>query len=247
MARLKALIVDDEPLARERLRGMLRLEPDLEVIGECTDGHEALTAIRFGLPDVVFLDIQMPGCDGLQVVAQLPEADRPAIIYTTAHEEFALAAFDVAAVDYLLKPFDQERLAGAIRRVSALQRNRRGSAAGLPAGSAPGAGRLAFRANGSIVFLRCGEIRWAEADDNYVTLHLTHGRVMIRETLAAIEIRLGPESFARVNRSAVVHLDQIREIQPALHGDHVVVLRDGTRLPLSRGLRGQFGKIAGGG
>ena len=244
MDRLKALIVDDEPLARERLRGMLEAEPLVEVIGECADGAEALTAIRYAAPDAVFLDVQMPGCDGLQVVAQLPETARPAIVFTTAHDRFALDAFAVAAVDYLLKPFDRDRLQQAVRRALEHRRTRAGESAS-PSGtvSAPEerrSDRLAFKTDGRIVFLRPDEIVWAEADDNYVTLHLTSGRLLLRETLTTIENRLGPARFTRVNRSAVVSLDQIRELQPALHGDYTVVLRDGTRLPLSRALRGRF-------
>ena len=244
MDRLKALIVDDEPLARERLRGMLEAEPMVEVIGECADGAEALTAIRYAAPDAVFLDVQMPGCDGLQVVAQLPETARPAIVFTTAHDRFALDAFAVAAVDYLLKPFDRDRLQQAVRRALEHRRTRGGEFA-PPAGAVPApdgrrSDRLAFKTDGRIIFLRAEEIVWAEADDNYVTLHLAAGRLMLRETLTAIENRLGPAHFTRVNRSAVVNLDQIKELQPALHGDYTVVLRDGTRLPLSRTLRGRF-------
>ncbi len=244
MDRLKALIVDDEPLARERLRGMLEAEPLVEVIGECADGAEALTAIRYAVPDAVFLDVQMPGCDGLQVVAQLPETARPAIVFTTAHDRFALDAFAVAAVDYLLKPFDRDRLQEAVRRALEHRRNRGGESAAPPsAAPAPEerrTDRLAFKVDGRIIFFRPEEIVWAEANDNYVTLHLTTGRLMLRETLTAIESRLGPDGFTRVNRSAVVNLDQIKELQPALHGDYTVVLREGTRLPLSRSLRGRF-------
>lgn len=243
MDRLKALIVDDEPLARERLRGMLEAEPMVEVIGECADGTEALTAIRYASPDAVFLDMQMPGCNGLQVVAQLPETGRPAIVFTTAHEQFALDAFAVAAVDYLLKPFDRDRLQQAVRRALEHRRARGGESAPLAASSPSEerrSDRLAFKTDGRIVFLRPAEILWAEADDNYVTLHLSAGRLMLRETLTTIENRLGSGHFTRVNRSAVVNLDQIKELQPALHGDYTVVLRDGTRLPLSRSLRGRF-------
>ena len=245
MDRLKALIVDDEPLARERLRGMLEAEPLVEVIGECADGVEALTAIRYAAPDAVFLDVQMPGCDGLQVVAQLPPEARPAIVFTTAHERFALDAFGVAAVDYLLKPFDRDRLGQAILRVREQLRAR--SVDKPPAEAPARSERLAFRTDGRIVFLRPAEIRWAEADDNYVTLHLTEGRLLLRETLTAIETRLGSDSFIRINRSAVIHADQLKELKPSLHGDYTVVLRDGTKLPLSRSLRGRLDRFMNGG
>jgi two-component system LytT family response regulator len=241
--KLRTLIVDDEPLARDRLRGFLKAEPAVEVIGECSSGTEAVAMIRAAAPDLVFLDMQMPGCDGLQVVAQLPEERKPAIIFATAHERFAVDAFDVAAVDYLLKPFDRERFQQALRRAQEHLARTRGDE---PAAVAPAAkpGRITVKADGRLVFLQPEEIVRVEAADNYVMLHLTAGRLMLRETMSAIETRLGTLHFARINRSAIVHLDQIREIQPAQHGDYTVVLRDGAKLPLSRSLRGQLGKFA---
>jgi len=252
MQRLRAIIVDDEPLARERLRGMLASEAEVEVVGECADGNEAMIAIRDSAPDVVFLDIQMPGRDGLQVAAQLPESSRPAIVFTTAHEQFARGAFDVAAVDYLLKPFDAGRLQQALGRAVEFSRSRERGTGDNAAPVAPAdpaarrSNRVAFRADGRIVFFRLDEIVWAEADDNYVTLHLANGRLLLRETLTAIEARLGSSHFTRVNRSAIVQTDQIRELQSAMHGNYTVVLRDGTKLPLSRGMRGQLDRFAGG-
>lgn len=243
--KIRALIVDDEPLARERLQSLLKAEPMIEVIGECGSGPEAVTTIQAATPELVFLDMQMPGCDGLQVVAQLPEDKRPAIIFATAHERFAIDAFDVAAVDYLLKPFDHERLQQAIRRAQdQIQRRRAdGVSAPSPAGAAR-PDRITVKADGRLVFLQPAEIIRVEAADNYVMLHLLSGRLMLRETMAAIETRLGSEQFARINRSAIVQLDQIREIQPAQHGDYLVVLRDGTILPLSRSLRRQLDRFA---
>ncbi|MES1168614.1 MAG: LytTR family DNA-binding domain-containing protein, partial [Oleiharenicola lentus] len=212
--------------------------------GECGSGPEAIAAIRRDPPDLVFLDMQMPGCDGLQVLAGLPEGRRPAIVFATAYERFAVDAFDVAAVDYLLKPFDRERFQQAMRRVQDfLSRSREPNAP--PAGAAPKADRITVKADGRLVFLKPEEIVRVEAADNYVMLHLVSGRLMLRETMAAIETRLGTASFARVNRSAIVHLDQIKEIQPAQHGDYTVLLRDGTQLPLSRSLRGQLDKFTG--
>jgi two-component system LytT family response regulator len=243
--KIRTLIVDDEPLARDRLRGFLKAEATVEVIGECGSGTEAVALIKAATPDLVFLDMSMPGCDGLQVIAQLPEAQRPAIIFATAHEKFALDAFDVAAVDYLLKPFDRDRFQQALARASdQLQRHRGAETAPATAAGAPRPDRITVKADGRLVFLAPAEIIRVEAADNYVMLHLTSGRLMLRETMGAIETRLGTGYFARVNRSAIVQLDQIREIQPAQHGDYTVVLRDGTTLPLSRSLRGrldQFG------
>ena len=240
---IRTLIVDDEPLARERLRGFLKAEPGVEVIGECGSGPEAIAAIRRDPPDLVFLDMQMPGCDGLQVLAGLPEGRRPAIVFATAYERFAVDAFDVAAVDYLLKPFDRERFQQAMRRVQDFLARSREPAA--PAAPASAADRITVKADGRLVFLKPEEIVRVEAADNYVMLHLVSGRLMLRETMAAIETRLGTASFARVNRSAIVHLDQIKEIQPAQHGDYTVLLRDGTQLPLSRSLRGQLDRFTG--
>ena len=246
--KIRTLIVDDEPLARDRLRGFLKAEAAVEVIGECGSGPEAIAMIKAATPDLVFLDMQMPGCDGLQVIAQLPEARRPAIIFATAHERFAVDAFDLAAVDYLLKPFDRERFQQALRRAQdQLQRNRGEEISPALPGSAAKPDRITVKADGRLVFLQPGEIIRVEAADNYVMLYLTTGRLMLRETMAAIETRLGTQQFTRINRSAIVQLDQIREIQPAQHGDYTVVLRDGTKLPLSRSLRGQLGRFVSGG
>jgi two-component system LytT family response regulator len=243
MHRISALIVDDEPLARERLRGLLAAEPTVEVVGECGTGPEAIAAIRGNAPDLVFLDMHLPGCDGLKVLAELPEDRRPAIVFATADDGFAVDAFDVAAVDYLLKPFDRERFRQALRRAEDhLQRQREPDAA--PASPAARIERIVVKTDGRLVFLRAEEIIRVEAADNYAALHLVTGRLMVRETLAALEVRLGP-AFARVNRSALVHLDQVKEILLTPHGDSTVVLRDGTKLPLSRNLRGQLEKFSG--
>jgi len=245
--KIRTLIVDDEPLARDRLRGFLKAEPAVEIVGECGSGTEAVALIKAATPDLVFLDMQMPGCDGLQVIAQLPEDQRPAIIFATAHERFALDAFDVAAVDYLLKPFDRERFQQALARAQEqLQRHRGGEVSAAPGAGTARPDRITVKADGRLVFLSPAEIIRVEAADNYVMLHLVSGRLMLRETMSAIETRLGTALFARINRSAIVQLDQIKEIQPAQHGDYTVVLRDGTKLPLSRSLRGKLDRFAGG-
>lgn len=252
MTKLRILIVDDEPLARERVRAMLRSEPSAEIIGECGNGPDAIEAIRKGRPNVVFLDMQMPGCDGLHVVSELPADDRPAIIFVTAHESFAVDAFGVHATDYLLKPFDQERFQTALKRAAEHIRARRAVDLGakletLLADATPTQkkpGRLAFKSDGRVVFLKPDEIVWVEAADNYVLLHLVDTpRLMLRETLSALEERLGSAEFARVSRSAIVRIDQVKELQPTFHGDYTVVLRDGTRVPLSRSHRGQLEKF----
>jgi two-component system LytT family response regulator len=254
MTKLRVLLVDDEPLARERLRSLLRTEPEIEIVGECGSGTEAIATIRSTPLDLVFLDMQMPGCDGLQVLAEIPQQNRPAIVFATAHEEFALDAFKVQALDYLLKPFDRERLQTALQRARAQQRLRLAGDStpkeetppAEAAPSAPKSERLTVKTDGRLVFLKSEEIVWVEAADNYAVLHLITGRLMLRETMAALEARLGAASFVRVNRSAIVHRDQIKELQPALHGDYTVLLRDGTKLPLSRNLRGKLDEFMGG-
>ncbi len=240
MPRISTLIVDDEPLARERLRGLLQAEGTIEVVGECTDGNEALTVIRIARPQVVFLDVQMPGCDGLQLAARLPERDRPLLIFVTAHERYALEAFNLGAVDYLLKPFGSERLHQALDRVQAQL--------AVPPGEppAPPAQRLSFRVEGRIVFRPAREIVWIETQERQVALHLRDGCLAISETPAEIEARLAPLGFVRVNRSALVSLGQVREVRLAEHGDHTVVLRDQTELPLSRGLRAPLERMLAG-
>jgi two-component system LytT family response regulator len=202
----------------------------------------------------------MPGCDGLQVVSELDAAEKPAVIFVTAHEEFAVEAFAVEAVDYLLKPFDLERLQTAIRRATAQIEARRAGTLGarlewlLSQGAAPAwsgerkpPARLTVKADGRVVFIKPEEILWVEAADNYVVIHQTSGeRVMVRETLSALEDRLDSAEFARVNRSAIVNLDRIKELQPTLHGDYTVLLRDGTKVPLSRNLRGNIDRLMSG-
>lgn len=253
MTKLRILIVDDEPLARERVRALLAKEPTVEIIGECGNGPDALAFIRKHRPDVVFLDVQMPGSDGLQVVSELPPDERPAIIFVTAHDRFAIDAFGVHATDYLLKPFDQARLLTALQRAADHIRARRAGDLGarletLLADATPAAKRperLAFKSDGRVVFLKPEDIVWVEAADNYVLLHVADGtRLMLRETMSSIEDRLGTEEFARVNRSAIVRLDHVKELQPTFHGDYTVLLRDGTRVPLSRSLRGRLEKFA---
>lgn len=248
--KLRVLIVDDEPLARSRVRAFLECDATLEIAGECACGTTALAAIERDRPDIVFLDMQMPGCTGLELAARLPEAPRPAIIFVTAHEQFAVEAFAAQAVDYLLKPFDAERLQLAVRRAAEYLRHRRVEDLSarvetlLAQSNERTPERLAFKAEGRVIFLRPNEIVWVEAANNYAILHLADGkRLMLRETLSALEERLGTVHFARVNRSALVRIDEVRELQPANYGDYAVVLRSGLRLPLSRALRGRLAQL----
>lgn len=251
MTKLRLLIVDDEALARDRLRSFLMRETTVEIIGECASGPEAVATIKQEHPDLVFLDVQMPGCDGMQVVAELPPKQRPVIIFVTAHDRYALDAFGIRAVDYLLKPFDQARLQLALRRAIDHIRFQQEGDLGtrmeglLAAAQGRTNDRLAFKSAGRVVFLRPDEIIWVEAANNNSVLHLADDkRLVLYETLSSMEQRLGSSVFVRVNRSALVRFDQVRELQPASHGDYVVVLQDGLRLPLSRHLRGAWEKFA---
>jgi two-component system LytT family response regulator len=250
---LRLLIADDEPLARARLRALLPQDVAVEVVAECATGTEAIEAIRRDKPDIVFLDMQMPGCDGLAVVSGLDPGERPAVVFVTAHDKFAVDAFGVRAVDYVLKPFDRKRLETALERAAEYVSARRAGSIGariedLLAGAGSAAPRrperLAVKSDGRFVFLKYDEIVWVEAADNYVVIHTQPGeRLMVRETLSSIEARLGSQQFTRVNRSALVRLDQVKELQPNAQGDYTVLLRQGMRLPLSRSLRGQFEKF----
>jgi two-component system LytT family response regulator len=254
VTKLRIIVADDEPLARARLISLLPRDLSIDIVGEYGSGTEAVEAIRRDKPDIAFLDMQMPGCDGLQVVAGIEPADRPAIVFVTAHDKFAVDAFGVRAVDYVLKPFDRQRLEIALERAAEYVNARRagdlsarieGALAGIAsAPSSPKPDRLAVKADGRYVFLKFDEIVWVEAADNYVVIHTTAGeRLMPRDTLSSIEARLGTQHFARVSRSALVRIDQVKELQPNSQGDYSILLRNGIRISLSRGLRGRFEKF----
>lgn len=250
MTKLRILIVDDEPLARARVRSFLAGNSEVEVSGEFADGIQALSAIRSIQPNIVFLDVEMPGCDSFQLLAELAPGERPAIVIVTAHDRFAVDAFAEEVVDYLLKPFARERfqlaLGRAAERVRRLRERDLGARietmlAGVPAARAE---RISVKADGRLIFIKPDDITWVEASNNYALLHLAgNRRLLVRETLGSLEKRLGPSRFARVNRSALVHVDQVMEMQPSRYGDYTVLLRNGSRLPLSRGLRGRFEKF----
>lgn len=245
MRKLRLLMVDDEVFARDRLRSFLVQETAIEIIGECANGSEAVATIRREQPDIVVLDVQIPGINGLQVAAEFSAEQRPVIIFVTAHDHYALEAFGVRAVDYLLKPFDHARLKLALRRAIDQVRIRHEGNSGsrmenLLADARTGNNkRLVFKSGGRVVFLRPDEIAWVEAANNSSILHLTDDRQLaLYHTLSAMEQRLGSCGFVRVNRSAMVRAAEVRELQPASHGNYVVVLQNGLHLPLSRRLRG---------
>ncbi len=243
--KIRTLIVDDEPLARQRLRKLLDADPDIAILGECGDGQQAVTDLRTLRPDLVFLDVQMPVLDGFGVLAALAGTVLPVVIFVTAHDRYALKAFEVHALDYLLKPFDKSRFAAALER--AKTQVRQGSAQALGArvqellesvqGHRPGLERLVVKSAGRIYFVRIADIDWIEAAGNYVRLHAGKDDHLLRESLTALEGKLDPGRFVRIHRSTIVNLERIRELQPAFHGDYVIILHDGTELALSRSCR----------
>jgi two-component system, LytTR family, response regulator len=235
---LRALIVDDERLARARLVRLLRRREDVEIAGVACDGDEAVEMLAELQPDLVFLDVQMPGLSGFDVldaVSSRSNGNRmPAVVFTTAFDQYALRAFEVHALDYLLKPFDEERLSASLDRATAMIRGARADPGLRPflEQMAPPE-RFVVRTPGRIVFLPLAEVDWIEAAGNYVYVHAGRERHLIRGTLKAIESRFAAR-FARIHRSAIVNLERVRELAPRAHGDCEVVLRGGARLPVSR-------------
>jgi two-component system LytT family response regulator len=245
MKKMRTLIVDDEPLARERLAALLSNEQDVLIVAQCRDGEEAVTAIVDHEPDLVFLDVQMPQMNGFEVIEAVGGERMPLVIFVTAYDQHALRAFQVRALDYLLKPFDRERFNEALerarrqvereetgdlgRRLLALVKDLRRDQ--------PRAERLVVKSGGRLFFLRADEIDWVEAAGNYVRLHVGTTSHLLRETMNAIEGRLDPEKFFRIHRSRIVNMERIQELQPWLNGEYAVLLRTGTRLTLSRGYR----------
>jgi len=252
-APLRVLIVDDEPVAREGLRGLLAQDPEIAVVGECADGQAAAEAIVSLVPDLVLLDIQMPELDGFDVVRRVGPERMPPVVFVTAYDEFALRAFEVHALDYLLKPFDDDRFAAAMARAKAIVRA--GDLGGMarrllallgdarPPEEASEAGwltRLVIKKPGASLFLGVEQIDWIESADYCVKIHVGARTHVIREALQRLEQRLDPARFFRAHRSAIVNLDRVREVQPAFHGDFALILHDGTRVKLSRSRRSEL-------
>jgi two-component system LytT family response regulator len=236
---LNVLIVDDEPLARRRLRKLLSDEPAVDVVGECGDGASAVEAVGRLKPDLLLLDVQMPGMDGFDVIDAIGPERCPAVVFVTAFDKYALKAFDVHAVDYLLKPFDRARLRRAIARARAAaaratELGRRLLALVTEVRGGP-LERIVVKSAGRVQFVRTTEIDWIEAAGHYLLVHAGAELHEIRDTLSRLEARLGADRFVRVHRSAIVNVDRIKELLPSFHGEFVVVLRDGTRVASSRG------------
>jgi two-component system LytT family response regulator len=245
MKKLRTVIVDDEPLARERLASLLSAEADIEVVRQCRDGEEAVTAIDQLSPDLVFLDVQMPALNGFEVLQAIGPEKMPLVVFVTAHDQHALRAFQVRALDYLLKPFDKERFQEALQRARMhIQRDETGDLGRRLLAlvkdlrrDQPKTDRLVVKSGGRLFFLRTDEIDWIEAAGNYVRLHVGTTSHLLRETMNSIEARLDPEKFFRIHRSRIVNMERIQEMQPWLNGEYAVVLRNGTRVTLSRGYR----------
>ena len=251
VTRVRVAIVDDEPPARRRVRGLLAAEPDVEIVGEAGSGEEAVALIESARPDVVFLDVQMPGGTGFDVVEAVGAARMPGVVFVTAYDAYAVRAFDVHALDYLLKPFDRERFREALDRARS-HLGRRAADAPLRAllAEVRGAGpaypeRVVVRTAGRIRFLPVHDIDYVRAESNYVRIHAGGASHVLRETLGALEARLDPRRFLRVHRSLLVQTSRIVEMEPLFQGEYVLRLRDGTKLTSGRTYRARIQQALG--
>lgn len=252
--RIRTIIVDDEPAARRGVRLLLERDAAVDVVGEASTGEEAAALMQREKPDLAFLDVQMPGSDGFEALERVGVEAAPAVIFVTAYDEHALRAFEVNAVDYLLKPYDDARFGAALRRAKEEVRRRR--ADGVNArltqlldylqnnggGAAPALGReegatdrILIKSAGEIFFLKAAEIDWIEAEGDYMKFHVNGRAHLMRETMARLEARLDPKRFMRIHRSTIVNIDRLRKLSPSFAGEYAVILHDGTKLRLSRG------------
>jgi len=262
---IRVLIVDDEPLARNRLRLLLEDREDFELVGECSNGREAVDQIRELAPDLVLLDVQMPEMDGLSVLQEIGPENIPAIIFVTAYDQYALRAFEVHAIDYLLKPFDDERFESAMQHAKELIRRGRIDALSQqlfslsrdlrslreqPSERVPDhipkyLERLAIKSGDRVTLIKAGDIRWIEGAGVYVRLHVDKKSHLLRETLSNLEEQLNPQQFVRIHRSTIVNVEQVKELKSYFHGEYIVYLQDGTQLKLSRSYREKLFLILG--
>jgi two-component system, LytTR family, response regulator len=252
---IRCLIVDDEPLAREAIRTCASFDPSLQIIGEASDGDDAVSAIQQDSPDLVFLDVQMPGMDGFEVLQALEARGLkiPVTVFITAYDQYALRAFEAQALDYLLKPIDEKRfrraLAAAKSRIASeknwftaeelVQRLEQSGILRRPMA------RLPVKSNGRIVFVRLDEIEWIEAEGNYLRLHLEDESYLLRETMNSFEARVDPQHFMRIHRSAIANIDCIKDVQPWFTGEYVVRMKSGKELTLSRKYRDNLRRLLG--
>jgi two-component system LytT family response regulator len=239
----RALIVDDEALARERIRTLLGAEESVQIIGECTGGRAGVTAIEELRPDLVFLDVQMPDLNGFEVLETVNVEPLPAVIFVTAHDEYALRAFDVHALDYVLKPIEPARFAAALARVRADESRLRGLLQSIAERPQP-LDRLVIRSKGKILFVKPNEIDWIEADGRYAKLHVGKETHVVRHAIKDLATRLAEYGFVRVHRSAIVNAERIKELEPWFHGEYVVILTNGVRLTSSAAHAGDLHRLA---
>src|SRR5437879_653891 len=236
--KVRTLIVDDEPLARGRLHQLLAGQPEIELVGQCADGLEAVQTIQQQSPDLIFLDIQMPELDGFGVLEALSAEPMPVIVFVTAHDKFALRAFEVHAVDYLLKPFDRERFESALQHALDRLKHREdgtqseAQAAVLTEVAAPAktVDRIAIKSGGRIAIVKIADIAWIEAAHNYVEIHEDKQAHLLRENIGALETRLPQDKFVRISRSVIVNVDRIKELEPMFHGEYTITLQNGKKV-----------------
>jgi len=239
-ARLRAVIVDDEPAARRGVRLLLRRDPGVEIAGEAASGDEAVSLINRVKPDLLFLDVQMPGCDGFGVLARIDQTAAPVVVFVTAYDEHALRAFDVNAVDYLLKPYDDARFTAALQRAKDEVHLRRTDSVNTRLSQLieylqHEEDRILLKSSGEIIFLKAEQIDWIEAEGDYMKFHVAGRAHLMRETMARLEARLDPQRFIRIHRSTIVNIDRVQKLSPSFMGEYAVILHDGTKLKLSRG------------
>ena len=243
---IRVVIADDEPLARNRIRRLLSGENDMEIVAECKNGREAVDALQRHQPDLMFLDVEMPELDGFGVLENVGAEQMPVVIFVTAYDQYAVQAFETHALDYLLKPFDEERFQKALQRARGhMERAKSGEVAArllammhdVRPQPTPASDRLVIKSGGRVVFLKSEEIDWVEAAANYVRIHTGNDEYLMRETMNAFEAKLDARRFMRIHRSIIVNLEKIKELQPCNNGEYIVVLRTGKELSLSRSFR----------
>ena len=239
MKKIRVLVADDEPLARQKLRNLLRKDPEIELVAEAINGKETLDSIRQFRPDLLFLDVQMPGADGFQVLESLDLEAAPYVIFVTAYDQYAIKAFEVHALDYLLKPFDRQRFLKTLEHAKEeISKTRENHSKHLL--------RLIIKSEGCIFLLKVNDIDWIGAEGNYISIHSGKESYLLRQTISSVESRLDPSQFLRIHKSTIIRIDRIRELQPWFHGEYRVVLHDGTEFMLSRTYREKFLKILSG-
>ena len=251
--RIRALVVDDEPLARAMIREMLESDSEAEIIAECANGREAVDAIKSSAPDVVFLDIQMPEIGGFEVLESLDADSHPYVIFVTAYDQYAVRAFEVHALDYLLKPFDRERFDGAWQRAKSqikVDRTNRRDQDIIALLEELKAGpryleRLVIKNGGRVFFLHVQDVYCIEAEGNYVRVYDHQKGYLLRETISSLEEQLDPKQFLRIHRSAIVKIDRIKEMQPWFHGEYRIIMENGKQLALSRNYRSNLQEAVG--